>query len=293
MSVELLRFEVDEGICLTADAVGSPDDPAVVLLHGGGQTRHSWRETAVSLADGGWYAVSVDLRGHGESEWSPTGDYSHVRFTNDVVHLARSFAQPPVLVGASLGGISSLLAIGTAHSSAQPLARALVLVDIATRMEVDGAARIISFMTSRPEGFASLEEASEAVTAYNPHRKRSGSLAGLAKNLRKHEDGRYRWHWDPAFVEGRHTHGENLQDPGLLDRAAQNLTVPTLLVRGRLSDLLSQEGADAFLAQVPHAKFADVSGAGHMVAGDQNDVFADAVLRFLNEELLGPAGPVR
>ena len=153
-------------------------------------------------------------------------------------------------------------------------------------MEPDGAARIISFMASRPDGFASIEEAADAVAAYNPHRRRPRNLDGLAKNLRKHDDGRYHWHWDPAFIEGRHAvDGERLHDPDLLERAARCLTLPTLLVRGRLSDLLSQEGADAFLEQVPHAKFADVSGAGHMVAGDQNDIFADAVLNFLGSEL--------
>lgn len=280
-----LRFEVGEGLGLAADAVGSPADPPVVLLHGGGQTRHSWSATADALAEAGWYAVSVDMRGHGESDWSPTGDYTHTSFTDDTLRVARSFETPPVLVGASLGGIASLLALGTVADEPRPLARALVLVDIATRMEPGGAERIISFMASRPEGFADLEEAADAVASYNPHRRRPRSLEGLAKNLRKHPDGRYRWHWDPAFIEGRHETGERMHDPDLLERAARSLRLPTLLVRGRLSDLLSQEGADAFLAQVPHARFADVSGAGHMVAGDQNDVFASAVLDFLAAEL--------
>ncbi|MEE2672521.1 MAG: alpha/beta hydrolase [Myxococcota bacterium] len=285
MTGEELHFDVDEGRRLAADALGSPNDPPVVLLHGGGQTRHSWSETAQALAAAGWYAVSVDLRGHGESDWSPTGDYSPTRFANDVTRLARAFDEPPVLVGASLGGISSLLAVGTADTEARPLARALVLVDIATQVEPDGADRIVSFMESRPDGFASLQEAADAVALYNPHRKPPRNLDGLAKNLRKHADGRYRWHWDPAFLKRRHFSADSLTDPMLLDRAARGLTIPTLLVRGRLSDLLSQEGAEAFLEQVPHAKFADVSGAGHMVAGDQNDLFADAVLGFLSAEL--------
>jgi pimeloyl-ACP methyl ester carboxylesterase len=279
----ILRFVGASGITLVADATGDPSDPPVVFLHGGGQTRHSWRQTVDALAASGWYAVSVDLRGHGDSDWAPDGDYGHEGFSEDVIRVARHFEQPPVLVGASLGGISSLLALGATAGEAQPLARALVLVDIATRMEPKGAERIISFMASRPEGFESLEEAADAVASYNPHRRRPRSLDGLARNLRRHEDGRYRWHWDPAFIEGRHGNAERLHDPALLDRAAASLTIPTLLVRGRLSDLLSSEGAEAFLAQVPHARFADVSGAGHMVAGDQNDAFSNAVLAFLEE----------
>ena len=285
MKTESLHFDVDEGIRLSADALGSPADPPVLLLHGGGQTRHSWSQTAGALARSGWYAVSADLRGHGESDWSPSGDYSHIRFSNDVVRLARSFDRPPVLVGASLGGISSLLAVGTAQGPERPLARALVLVDIATRMEPEGADRIVSFMQSRPEGFASLAEAADAVAAYNPHRRRPRNLDGLRKNLRQQADGRYHWHWDPAFLTRRPEKSGHLHDPELLERAARSLKIPTLLVRGRLSDLLSRNGADAFLEQVPHAKFADVSGAGHMVAGDQNDAFADAVLRFLENDL--------
>ena len=70
-------------------------------------------------------------------------------------------------------------------------------------------------------------------------------------------------------------------NPEVLEAAARTLTVPTLLVRGRQSDLFSEEGAQAFLAMVPHAEFADVGGAGHMVAGDRNDAFNDAVIGFL------------
>lgn len=291
MTQESLRFPVGEEMTLVGDAVGPRNGPPVVLLHGGGQTRHSWRETADALAQAGFWAVSVDLRGHGDSDWSKEGDYTHESFTADVVQLARSFESPPVLVGASLGGISSLLAIGGTAGEPRPLARALVLVDIATRMERDGASRIISFMASRPEGFASIEEAADAVASYNPHRRRPRSLTGLARNLRKRPDGRYRWHWDPAFIEGRHDTSDRIHDPDLLERAARRLTVPTLLVRGRLSDLLSAEGAAAFLEQVPHARFADVSGAGHMVAGDQNDLFSQAVVDFLREEVHPEAEP--
>lgn len=281
---EVIHFEGDEGVRLVADAVGSPEAPPVVLLHGGGQTRHSWQSTAELLAAQGWYAISLDLRGHGDSGWSPTGDYRHTRFTEDTIRMAKSFERKPVLVGASLGGISSLLAIG--HSD-EPIARALVLVDIATRMELEGASRIMSFMAGAPDGFASIEEAADAITAYNPHRARPKDLRGLEKNLRRREDGRWRWHWDPAFIEGRHHSSESLHDPQLLERCARELKLPTLLVRGRLSDLLSEEGAQAFLAQVPHAKFADVSDAGHMVAGDKNDVFTAAVVDFLREAELG------
>jgi pimeloyl-ACP methyl ester carboxylesterase len=283
---EARRFRVDGDLELAAEAWGDPARPPVVLLHGGGQTRHAWAGTAATLAEAGWYALAVDQRGHGESDWAPDGNYDRLRYADDVIDLARALDSRPVLVGASLGGISSLLAI---HRATTPIARALVLVDIATRMEQKGLERIFEFMHAQPNGFASLEEAADAVAAYNPHRRRPKDLSGLKKNLRQGEDGRWRWHWDPRFIEQKYP-AEPPQQWNALDDAASSLTIPTLLVRGRMSDILSEEGARVFLDQVPHAKFADISNAGHMVAGDRNDLFTDAVLAFLQDELGGPEG---
>jgi pimeloyl-ACP methyl ester carboxylesterase len=273
-----------DGLELHADAWGCPDAPPVLLLHGGGQTRHAWAGTGRELAEAGWYALSVDMRGHGESDWCEDGNYLHDDFAADTLVLIRSFDQSPVVVGASLGGISALLAIG--ELAQESAARALVLVDIATRMEPDGAQRIIQFMKARPDGFESLEEVADAIAAYNPHRPRPKSLSGLQKNLRHGEDGRYRWHWDPRFLEGpKNPTNHSEFKPGRLEDAGRGLSLPTLLVRGRMSDLLSEEGAREFLELVPHAKYADVSGAGHMVAGDRNDVFSKAVIGFLDQEV--------
>lgn len=281
VKLEHRRLEASEGIYLAADCYGDPSNRPALLFHGGGQTRHSWSGTARNMAESGWYAITVDLRGHGESDWDPTGAYATRAFRDDVIAVARAFDQRPVLIGASLGGIASLLAI---HEAGNELARALVLVDIATRMEASGADRIMQFMQGGQDGFASLEEVADAVAAYNPHRPRPKDISGLEKNLRLREDGRYRWHWDPDFLKVDSEAGDQFVTPKSLDAAAASLTLPTLLVRGKLSDLLSEEGAKTFLEQVPHADFADVSGAGHMVAGDRNDVFSQAVLDFLKRK---------
>ena len=272
------------GLHLAADVGGPADNPTVVLLHGGGQTRHSWTGTWKVLVDAGWRAWSVDLRGHGDSDWAPDGDYSLDGFAGDILALARSLPRPPILVGASLGGLASLVAV--AESSEQErTARAVVLVDVAHKLEESGRDRIGAFMTGNLDGFASLEEAADAIAAYNPHRPRPSDLSGLAKNLRRRPGGRWVWHWDPAFILGKLGSTDETRssvvDPGRLGWAVDNLRVPTLLVRGRSSDLLSEEGARDFLARVPHAEFADVAGAGHMVAGDRNEVFNRAILDFL------------
>ncbi len=273
-----------DGLRLRADEFGDPAGPPVILLHGGGQTRFAWGTTAQVLADRGWHAYRVDLRGHGESEWPADGDYSLEAFSDDVREIATAMPQLPVLVGASLGGISSMTAIG---ESPTPVAKGLVLVDVAPTIEPEGVERIGAFMSANLEtGFASLEDVADAVAAYNPHRPRPTDLSGLKKNVRQREDGRWVWHWDPRFMSGtrgsRDETRATLVQQDRLIAAARAVDVPTLLVRGRVSDLLSEAGAKELLTLIPHAEYVDVDGAGHMVAGDKNDLFNDAIIGFLD-----------
>ena len=268
------------GVALNGDAWGDAGAPAVVLLHGGGQTRHSWAGTGRRLAEEGWHAIALDQRGHGDSEWAPLGEYRLDDFVADLRCVARTFDRPPVVIGASLGGMAALLAEG---ESEETIARGVVLVDITPRLEPEGLVRIISFMTARPDGFASLEEAADAIARYRNQRTRPDDLSGLAKNLRRGPDGRYRWHWDPKFMSREGPPGD-YYTPERMVAAARRLTVPTLLVRGKQSDVVSREGAAEFLEAVPHARFVDVGEAGHMVAGDRNDAFTQAVVDFVREE---------
>jgi pimeloyl-ACP methyl ester carboxylesterase len=277
-----------DGLTLAADTYGPPEGPPVVLFHGGGQTRHAWGGTARLLGDKGWRATTVDLRGHGESDWPGAGDgsgYTLDEFAADVRAVAAVQSRPPVLIGASLGGLSSLVAIAEAPAGAT-VASGLVMVDVAPRLEEKGIERIAEFMLGNLDGFASLEEVADAVAAYNPHRPRPTDLSGLRKNVRLRDDGRWYWHWDPAFLlGGRQDETRSVRNEDRLEDAARAITVPTLLVRGRQSDVLSEAGARETLELIPHARYVDVGGAGHMVAGDRNDAFNDAVLEFLREEL--------
>ncbi len=287
---------------------GAPRHGVVLLLHGGGQTRHSWRRTGERLAELGWSAVAVDARGHGDTDWDPAQDYSHHAMADDLDAIVTQLGEPPVLVGASMGGITALLAQARTPS----LGRALVLVDITPRLEPAGIRHIFEFMSSAPAGFASLEDAAAAIAAYNPNRQKPASLSGLRKNLRL-RDGRWYWHWDPAFMKIRDEARRELGDtvlpgadrPGLfagaadmtaqefaaeaektlqtdrLRAAARSIRVPALLVRGKQSDIVSEEGVAELLELIPHAEYVDVTGAGHMVAGDDNDVFAGRLGEFL------------
>lgn len=267
------------GITLVADRYGAGGDaPPILLLHGGGQTRHSWDAAAQRLVTAGHEAWAVDMRGHGESGWAPDGDYSPRAMAEDIVDICDHVGRRPVVVGASMGGMAALVSEGLYHPGRF---HALVLVDIATKLEDEGVDRIVGFMTSAPDGFASLEEAADSIAAYRPGRPRPTDLGGLRKNLRHGEDGRWRWHWDPAFLSG--TSRDRRRDPGELGHAAGNLRLPTLLVRGRMSDMVSEEGAALFLEQCPHAAYVDVADATHMVVGDRNDVFVAAVIDFLDD----------
>jgi len=280
-----ISFVGSEGNRIAADLWGEGSGPVAVLMHGGGQTRHSWGGTAERLANSGWRAITVDQRGHGDSERSEPGHYSFREFADDAAEIYRQvedlFGVRPVVIGASMGGLSSLLVAGE-HND--PPMSALVLVDVTPRMDPNGVAGILNFMGARMEaGFGSLEEAADAVAEYLPHRPRPRSLDGLRKNLRLDPDGRYRWHWDPRFLEGpRPISSGREPDVNPFVEAARNIEIPTLLVRGRMSELVGEEHVREFQELVPHAAFTDVSGAGHMVAGDKNDVFAEAVLSFLD-----------
>jgi len=261
------------GGTLAGDRWGDPAGPVVLLMHGGGQTRHAWKGAGERLGAQGWNAIALDARGHGDSSW--TDAYGIDLMVADLVELVAQLGDPnPVLVGASMGGGVSLEAIGGGHVPG----RALVLVDTAPRLEPEGVDRILQFMEGWPDGFASLDEVADAIASYQPHRERPRSTDGLAKNVRLGDDGRYRWHWDPTWRSGR----PDLE--AMYQRQAANaraLAVPTLLVRGGLSDVLSEDGARSFLELCPHAEYVNVTDASHMVAGDRNDIFSGAVIDFL------------
>jgi pimeloyl-ACP methyl ester carboxylesterase len=281
MDVQRVVFEGFEGVHLVADVRGEADAWPVLFLHGGGQTRHAWGSTAEAVAAQGWRTVALDLRGHGDSDWAPNGDYSFTAFCADCVAVVDRLGRPPVLVGASLGGMSALLAEGT---SDRTVSCGLVLVDITPKVNTPGIERITAFMQSGVQGFDSLEDAARAIAAYTPQRTRPVNPAGLMKVLRQRE-GRWYWHWDPRVIA--HDRTEVVPDrlAGLLDVATSNIHVPTMLVRGALSDVVTQESVDDLLAQLPEATVVEVDGAAHMIAGDRNDAFSDAVIAFLRDRI--------
>jgi non-heme chloroperoxidase len=280
MSASRDRLEfLSDGVALVGDRWQAESERGiVVLLHGGGQTRHSWDATAQRLASAGWTAIAYDARGHGDSQWHPGGEYSLDAFVGDLVALISTFDTPPVLIGASLGGMTALVAVGE-HPG---LARGLVLVDIVVEVERAGADRILEFLAAHRDGFATLEEVADAVTAYNPVRQRPRNLDGLRKNVRQRADGRWYWHWDPAFLQIA-DEPRRAARPDRLRAAAGAVQIPTLLVRGAESDVVSDAGVADMLRLIPRAESLVIPAAGHMVAGDDNDVFVAGIETFLSK----------
>jgi pimeloyl-ACP methyl ester carboxylesterase len=273
--ISVRRYVGSSNVNIVASVGGEPDAPPVVLLHGGGQTRHSWAAAMNELVAHGYFVVNFDARGHGDSDWAPDGDYSLEAMAADLALVVGSVSSRPALVGASMGGATALFLAG---SPLGPICSALVLVDVVPRIDPGGAAKILAFMRGYPKGFATLGEAANAVAAYNPHRPRAKDAAGLAKNLRTKPDGRLYWHWDPRVLTGR------AEPPALSDRlneAATRVRIPTLLVRGLRSDVVTDVGVEDFKRYMPHLEVFDVPNAGHMVAGDQNDAFNRGVIDFL------------
>jgi len=285
-----IQISVAPGLTLIGDSYGEAGWP-VVFLHGGGQTRHSWRKSAEEFARQGFVAIVIDQRGHGDSDRAPDRRYNYAAYASDAAAVGRWVAtihgRKPAVVGASLGGLSALVATNLTPENAFA---ALVLVDVTPRMDPNGVAAVQGFMRAKAlDGFVTVQEAADAIASYLPHRPKPKSLDGLRKNLRKGANGRYFWHWDPDFLNGPFPieGGRDSVEEAAIT-AARRLQIPSLLVRGGSSELVRQEQADEYLALAKGAEFVDVAEARHMVAGDSNSVFTATVLDFLKRKL-GPA----
>jgi pimeloyl-ACP methyl ester carboxylesterase len=271
------QLQGPDGVRLQYELHGRPGCRPVLFAHGFGQTRQAWGGSAQALAAAGYACWAVDGRGHGGSDWNrPQQPYSMEQFVDDIGRLAEATGARPVLVGASMGGLLGLLA-----QAERALFDAMVLVDITPRWEAEGVERILIFMGAHPDGFADFEQAASEIAAYLPHRRRRKSQAQLEALLVRGGDGRLRWHWDPRMLDEVARDGHRYQDH--LVEAARTIEVPTLLISGGRSDLVSDRTVDEFLGLVPHARHVRIADATHMVAGDRNDIFTDAILAFLTD----------
>lgn len=281
MEMQTVMLAGHLGHPIAASVEGPNQGFPVLLAHGGGQTRRAWQAVTAILARRGFRTIAIDLRGHGDSGWASEGAYDIADFAADLVAVAAALGRRPAVVGASLGGLAGLIAEGV---DAPGSFASLTLVDITPQMEPGGVARVVGFMAAHArEGFASPAEAARIISEYMPHRPARAASPGLAHYLRCRDDGRYYWHWDPAFIEGvTRRRGKSLdQGRDELSAAAARLELPVHLIRGGSSDLVSPEAVRHFQGLVPQAVFTDIADATHMIVGDRNDAFGQSILAFL------------
>jgi pimeloyl-ACP methyl ester carboxylesterase len=270
-----LRVAAGDGVELYIEAYGDPAHTPVIMAHGFGQSRLAWSESAAKLAETGFYCLAADGRGHGLSSWNADARYDMNQFVDDARCLADHVGRRPIWVGASMGGLIGMVAEA---ETAGGLFSAMVLVDITPRWEAEGVVRILDFMRAHPQGFASVEEARDAVLQYLPHRASRAGSERLSKMLVTMPNGRLRWHWDPRLLadigEGVEAHFARL------NTAAGKLTLPVLLVSGGKSDVVSDTTIEEFMKLVPQARHERIADATHMVVGDDNHSFTQAVSDF-------------
>lgn len=256
---------------------GEAGQRPLVFLHGGGQTAYTWQRVAERFATD-YHILAPDARGHGDSGWSPTGEYHLDDFRDDLRAFVETLGLNDfVLAGMSMGGVTSLAYAGEYGDTL----RGLMIVDVAPKVEAAGRDRILGFMRGR-KSFDSLDEAVDYAHAFNPLRSPEALRLTLPQNLRRHEDGRLRWKWDPAFVGSARQTEQQIVRAELWDVAAR-IPCPTLVIHGAQSDVLSRETGERLAATIPQGRLLTISGAGHSVQGDNPRNLGDALAGLLKE----------
>ena len=248
----------------------------IVFLHGGGLTAHTWDCVAAMMRDR-FRCIALDQRGHGDSEWSPVIDYriaSHVGDIEGFIDAMR--LERPILVGQSMGGLNSI-AYATRHSDRM---RAMVIVDVAPEIGASGAERIRDF-ASTPE-LDSPDAFLERAVKFNSLRDPAVLRRSLHYNLRETPAGK----WTFKHDQRRRTDDAMrsfTEDRARLVAEVSKIKCPTLVVRGALSDVLTDDGAAKFAGSLPSGRWVRIEKSGHNVQGDNPRALLDAMGAFFRE----------
>ena len=263
---------------------GNPEKPPLVLLHGVGQTCHTWDLFAAAMFPH-FHVMAFDQRGHGDTDWAPDKDYSRKTMVQDAEAFTSALGLDRFfLTGMSMGGANSL-----SFTAKNPdRVEALVVVDIGPRVESKGVKHIRDFMKDFRE-FDSLDEAAEIIHKFNPRRP----LEVIRKytvvyNLKQLPSGKWTWKYDTYFSQG-HQRVDIKKMEEELSQDVKKIQCPTLVVKGAESDVLSLDGVRSLQEAIPGSEFALVAGAGHSVMGDNPPGFEAAVREFYQKKGYLPA----
>ncbi len=256
---------------------GNPSKPDMLLLHGFAQTCHSWDFVALAFSDR-FHVVTLDQRGHGDTDWAPDGDYSPETQQQDIHAFVQAAGLTDlVIMGLSMGGRNAF----TYAASHPDDTRALVIVDAGPENMRSGSQNIRQFVQQDDE-LDSVDAFVERVLRYNPRRDPVQLRGSLAHNLKQLPSGKWTWKYDRLL---RGPSRSMQQDPGAVERLwsyLEGLACPTLVVRGAESDIMDMDMAGSMHERIPNGRLATVPNAGHLVMGDNPSGFEHAVSDFLN-----------
>jgi esterase len=248
----------------------------ILFLHGGGLNAHTWDLVCLALRDE-YHCVALDQRGHGDSEWSPVGDYSLPSQVRDIEGFIEKLGlSRPLVVGHSMGGFA---AMAYTARFARRMA-GLVLVDVAPELNPKGTARIRNFLAQDRE-LDSVEAFVERAMAFNPLRNPALLRRSLLHNLRQLPNGKWTWKHDPNRVRPTPESMRARQEE--IMREVNHMACPTLILRGAHSDVLSDAGAERFARALPDGRWLRVEGAAHTVQGDNPRGLVEAMRPFMGE----------
>lgn len=281
--MERLDFVGFGGVRIAGDAFGSPDDPAVVLIPSGGQSRAFWHGSAQALADAGRYAICVDLRGHGDSDHASDGRYDLDGYVGDLKAILSALPSRAVVVGAGMGAI---VAMATAGECAPQLVSGLALIDATIWFDPALADRMGDALVLRTATFDSVDAILDAIAQLHPDEPRPVASDRVLAAYAQGEDGHYRWRGDPRALSGQNAVA--MQER--LAAAVANIAAPATLIRGSLNDAIPLEAAQRLQAMIPDAEIAEIEGAGHYAATDREEAFNAVLLDFI--ERRAPRQPI-
>ncbi len=252
---------------------GDSGKQPVLFLHGGGLTAHTWDVVCLALRDS-YRCVALDQRGHGDSDWSETGDYSVQAYREDLESFVGHLGlHNPVLVGQSLGGRNAISYTGR-HSAD---VKALVAVDIGPDFRREGAHKIRDFM-AMPAELDSVERFVERAMAFNPMRDERLLRRSLMHNLKQLPNGKWTWKYDRRFPRGAEE--DVARSTEALWQDARQINCPTLVARGAHSEVFTDTDAERFATSLPKARWVRVENAGHTIQGDNPKGFLEATQAF-------------
>ena len=253
---------------------GDTDRPAILMLHGISQQAHSWDFISLPLSVD-YRVIALDQRGHGDSDWSPNGNYSTDIYVGDIEGFVGAMGLENFhLMGHSMGGRNSL-----AWASGRPgILKSLTIVDTGPETQRRGQNRIQQFR-ELPDELDTLDEFASRVMEYTG-RNREQTMGALKYSIRQRQDGKWTWKYDKAMrVSGFRA---PTWTPEQLWDGWRKIDCPALVVRGARSDIFADETMVRMAEEHPDCTIVTVENAGHLVQGDNPPDFLAAVRGLLS-----------